>query len=195
MTFRELRHLLAADQYRYQAGAGWKDFCRQWMRESGFRFTVVMRLCAFLRSQRLSRYGAYHLCLWLHRRMQVKYGTYIEFSTPIGGGLYLGHLNSIVVNTRSEIGENCTLGHGVTLGQTHERSRHPGVPVVGNRVYLGCGAKILGGIRIGHDVVVAPNAIVTKDVPENAVVGGIPAKILSQDGSHGYVSNIANLAQ
>ena len=65
-----------------------------------------------------------------------------------------------------------------------------GVPVIGDRVYLGCGAKILGGIRIGNDVVVAPNAVVTRDVPDKAVVGGIPARVLSEEGSHGYVSNV-----
>ena len=64
------------------------------------------------------------------------------------------------------------------------------MPVIGDRVYLGCGAKILGGIHIGDDAVVAPNAVVTKNVQPSAVVGGIPAKILSMEGSHGYVSNI-----
>lgn len=190
MTFRELRHRIAADQHRYATGAGWRDFTRQWLKESGFRFTVLMRLCAFFRSQPLTRYGVYHFFLWLHRRMQVRYGTYIEFSTQVGPGLYVGHANSIVINTRSVIGANCTLSHGVTLGQTHERSKHPGVPVIGDRVYLGCGAKILGGIRIGNDVVVAPNAVVTRDVPDKAVVGGIPARVLSEEGSHGYVSNV-----
>jgi serine O-acetyltransferase len=195
MNFRELCRLLAADQYRYDAGTSWRDFCRQWLKESGFRFTVVMRLCAFLRAQPFTRYGPYHLSLWMHRRMQVKYGVYIEFATQIGAGLYLGHMNSIIVNTRSVIGANCTLSHGVTLGQTHQRSQHPGVPVIGDRVYLGCGSKILGGIQIGHDVVVAPNAVVAKDVPNNAVVGGIPAKILSFEGSEGYVTHLSRVVE
>ena len=190
MTLHELRHLLAADQYRYERGAGFKDFSRQWRRESGFRFTVVMRLCGYLRAQKWSRYGMYHLVLWIHRRMQVKYAAYIDFSTSIGAGLYLGHLCFVVSNTRCEIGENCTLSHGVTLGQTHHRSKNPGVPIIGNRVYLGCGAKILGGIRIGDDAVVAPNAVVVSDVPAGAVVGGIPARVLSMEGSAGYVSNV-----
>ncbi|MBL9177484.1 MAG: hypothetical protein JNM65_05425 [Verrucomicrobiaceae bacterium] len=190
MTFCKLRQLISADQYRYNAGSGWRDFTRQWLKESGFRFTVLMRLCAFLRSQPLTRYGVYHFFLWLHRRMQVRYGTYIEFSTPVGPGLYLGHPNSIIINTRSVIGANCTLSHGVTLGQTHARSKYPGVPTVGDRVYLGCGAKILGRVKVGDDAVVAPNAVVIADVPNLAVVGGIPAKQLSVEGSKGYVSNI-----
>lgn len=190
MTFQELCSLIVADQYRYEARTGWRDFLRQWSREGGFRFSVVMRVCAYLRSQPLTRYGLYHLFLWVHRRMQIRYGVYLEFSTNAGLGLYLGHPLNIVVNTRSVIGDNCTMSHGVTIGQTHERSKKPGVPVIGDRVYLGCGAKILGGIKIGNDAVVAPNAVVVSDVPAGAVVGGIPARVLSMGGSDGYVSNV-----
>ena len=191
MTFQELKKLVAADQHRYEAGHGRKDFLKQWFRESGFRFTVVMRLCAYLRSQKWSRYGLYHLCLWMHHHLQVKYATHIEYSSQIGAGLYLGHMCCIITNTRCAIGTNCTISHGVTIGKTHDRSRHPGIPTIGDRVYLGCGSAILGGIKIGDDAVVAPNAVVVTDVPAGAVVGGIPARVLSMDGSAGYVSNIA----
>jgi len=190
MTREQLFRFVAADQYRYSAKQGGRDFFIQWFRESGFRFTVIMRLCAYLRAQKWSRYGLYHLILWIHRRMQIRYGVYLEFSTQVGPGLYLGHPLGIVVNTRSVIGANCTLSHGVTLGQTHTRSKTPGVPTVGDRVYLGCGAKILGRVKVGDDAVVAPNAVVIADVPNLAVVGGIPAKQLSVEGSDGYVSNI-----
>lgn len=190
MTFHELRRFIAADQFRYEARADWRNFMKLWWKEGGFRFTTVMRVCAFLRSQRWSRFGSYHLCLWIHRRMQIRYGVYLEFSTEVGPGLYLGHPLGIVVNTRSVIGANCTLSHGVTLGQTHARSKCPGVPTIGNRVYLGCGAKIVGSVKVGDDAVVAPNAVVVADVPNLAVVGGIPAKQLSEEGSEGYVSNV-----
>jgi len=194
MTFRELKTLIAADQYRYEAKNGFKDFLKQCFRESGFRFTVVMRLCDFFRKHKWSRFGIYHLLVWKHHRMQIRYGAYIEYSCQIGGGLYLGHLCSIVTNVRCTIGENCTLGHGVTIGKTHDRSKHPGVPLIGDRVYLGCGAAVLGGVRIGDDAVVAPNAVVVSDVPAGAVVGGIPARVLSMEGSAGYVSNVAFLS-
>ncbi len=191
MTSRELLACIAADQYRYDAGSGFADFMRQWFRERGFRFTVVMRLTAFFRAQAWSRWGIYHLFLLWHRRQQVKYSTEIDFASRIGHGLYLGHLLCIVVNTRSVIGRNCTLGHGVTLGMTNARSKHPGCPVIGDNVYLGCGAKILGGITIGDDAAVGPNSVVVKDVPPMAVVSGIPAEVISMKGSDGYVSNRA----
>lgn len=188
MTFHELRQCIAADQYRYAGGAGAADFRRQWFRESGFRFTVIMRLTAFFRAQAWSRWGVYHFFLLWHRRQQVKYGTYINFASQIGPGLYLGHLVCIVVNSQSVIGRNCTLSHGVTLGQMNSRSKRPGCPVIGDRVYIGCGSKILGGITIGDDAAVAPNAVVIKDVAPMAVVSGIPAEVISMKGSDGYVA-------
>lgn len=191
MTFEQWRRSVAADQFRYEAGRGWRDFCRQWFKESGFRFTTVMRTCAFLRAQSWSRYGLYHLCLIWHRRQQVRLGVYIDFSTQIGPGLCLDHAQGIVINRRSVIGADCTLSHQVTLGKTHERSRHPGCPAIGDRVYLGCGAKILGGVTLGNDSAVAPNAVVAADVPAMAVVGGIPARVLSMNGSAGYVARPA----
>lgn len=188
VTWKDLCQCLAADQYRYAGGAGRGDFCRQWFRESGFRFTVIMRLTAFFRSQAWSRWGIYHFFLFWHRHQQVKYGTYLDFACKVGPGLYLGHLVCIVVNSKAVIGRNCTLSHGVTLGQTNARSKRPGCPVIGDRVYLGCGSKILGGITIGDDAAVAPNAVVVKDVEPMAVVSGIPAVVISKNGSDGYVA-------
>lgn len=191
MTFQELRACIAADQFRYDGGAGARDFWRQWFRESGFRFTVVMRLCTFLRAQAWSRWVIFHLVRCWHRRQQVRYGTYINYESKIGPGLYLGHLVSIVVNTQTVIGSNCTLGHGVTLGQTNARSKHPGCPVIGDNVYLGCGAKVIGGIKVGDGAAIGPNSVVIKDVPPMGVVSGIPATVISMKGSDGYVSNRA----
>lgn len=188
MTFQELQACIAADQFRYAGGAGARDFWRQWLRESGFRFTVVMRLCAFFRSQGWSRWGIYHLFRCWSRCLQVRYGAYISFESKIGPGLYVGHLLNIVVNTRAVIGHDCTLGHGVTLGETHPRSRTPGWPVIGDRVYLGCGSVIVGGITIGDDAVIGPNSVVIKDVPPMAIVSGIPAITISMKGSSGYVA-------
>jgi serine O-acetyltransferase len=188
MTFNELRSVIAADQFRYEGGVGWKNFFQEWFRESGFRFTVVMRCCTFLRAQWWSRWGIYHLFRCWHRLQQVKYSTYISFESKIGPGLYLGHLCCIVMNTRAEIGRDCTLSHGVTIGQTNSRSKNPGCPIIGDRVYLGCGAAILGAITVGNDSVIAPNSVVIHDVPPRTVVSGIPARTISEKGSSGYVA-------
>lgn len=189
MTFQELKDLIAADQFRYHGKAGARDFLSLWFHETGFKFTVVMRTCAFLRSQRWSRYGFYHLCLLWHRRLQVKYSTYIDFATRIGPGLYLGHACAIVVNGRTVIGRDCTLSQSVTLGKANDRSRHPGCPIIQDRVYIGPGAVVIGAITLEDDCAVGPNSVVVKPVPSMAVVSGIPAQEISQRGSAGYVSH------
>lgn len=189
MTFAELKRLITADQYRYSGGQGWKDFLRQYFFESGFRFTTVMRVCRYLRSQPWSRYGLYHLCLIVHRRQQVRFGAYIDFMTEIGPGFRIDHLVAIVVNKRTVIGANCTLSQGVTLGQTNARSKYPGCPEIGDRVYLGCGSVIIGGIKLADDCAVAPNSVVIRNVGPSEVVSGNPALVISTRGSMGYVTN------
>lgn len=79
------------------------------------------------------------------------------------------------------IGENCNIGQGVTIGIAG-RGEKKGVPQIGNKVYIAPGAKIIGKIIIGNNVMIGANSVVTKDVPDNAVVAGVPAKIISYKG-------------
>ncbi len=190
MSFQELKKLIAADQFRHEGKTGARHFVSLWWHEAGFRFTVVMRLCAYLRSQKWTRYGIYHVCRLWHRRLQIKYSTYIDSSCTIGGGLYVGHPCGIIVNVRSIIGCDCTLSQHVTLGNTNRRSKHPGTPTIGDRVYLGPGAVIVGGVTVGDDVVVGPNSVVARPVEPMSVVSGSPAEVLSYRGSEGYVTHI-----
>ena len=96
--------------------------------------------------------------------------------TPeIGGGLYIQHGFSTMVAAKS-IGENCWINQQVTIG--YKGQGEP--PVIGDRVMITCGAKVLGEIHIGNHVTVGANAVVIRDVPDNCVVGGVPAKIIRQ---------------
>lgn len=87
------------------------------------------------------------------------------------------------------IGANCNIYQGVTIGQKL-RGERKGYPIIGNEVFISPGAKIIGKVKIGNNVVIGANAVVDKDVEDNAVVGGVPAKILSYQGSEGYIENI-----
>jgi serine O-acetyltransferase len=75
----------------------------------------------------------------------------------------------------------------VTLGEANRGDRR-GCPVLGDNVYIGPGAKIVGAVRIGNDVAIGANCVVTKDVPDHSVVVGIPGRVISQEGSAGYVN-------
>lgn len=94
----------------------------------------------------------------------------------IGEGSELGYGGiAVVIHERVRIGKNVMIGPCVTLGG---RSGILGVPVIGDDVFIGTGAKVLGDIRIGHRAVIGANAVVLQSVPDDAVVAGIPAKII-----------------
>lgn len=118
----------------------------------------------------------------------MKYGFQIPWQTEIGPGLYISHYGPIIVNPSSKIGTNCNLTVGVLLGLNHkvdESGRSLGFeyPKIGNRVSLGNGAKVIGGVVIGDDCIIGVNTVVTKNVPDKSVVVGIPARIVSSKGS------------
>ena len=94
----------------------------------------------------------------------------------IGGGCMIAHGIGLVIGGRTVIGEDCTLLHGVTLGEV--RFDELDCPRIGNRVTIGAGAIVLGGITIGDDAMVAAGAVVLSDVPPGARVAGVPAREL-----------------
>lgn len=110
------------------------------------------------------------------RHYQVKYGFQIYAETQIGEGLYLGHWGHLVINPKAIIGKNCNIAQGVTIAQSN-RGKSQGVPIIGNEVWIGPNAVIVGNINIGNNVLIAPNAYVTTDVPDNSIVIGNPAII------------------
>ncbi|UCV05489.1 serine O-acetyltransferase [Dechloromonas denitrificans] len=152
----------------------------------GFRFLVWLRLAASTQKSvglwsfvhRVARIG--------HKHYLYKYGISIPYPTKIGSGFYIGHFGGIVVNEAAEIGRNCNISHGVTIGQLN-RGERKGTPKIGDEVYIGPGAKIIGAIRIGNGCAIGANAVVTKDLPDKAVAVGIPARIISYAGAEGYV--------
>ena len=82
------------------------------------------------------------------------------------------------------IGKNCNISHQVTLGASN-CGQKKGVPTIGDNVFIGPGAKMFGNINIGNNVAIGANCVVTKDIPENGIVIGVPGEIISWDGSMG----------
>jgi serine O-acetyltransferase len=108
-------------------------------------------------------------------------GIEIHPGATIGKGLVIDHGMGIVIGETTEIGDNCTLYQGVTLGGTGKDvgKRHP---TIGNNVLVGAGAKVLGPILIEDNSKVAANAVVLKDIASNSTAVGIPARVVRQDG-------------
>lgn len=126
---------------------------------------------------------------FLLRHYQIKYGFQIYPETQIGEGLYLGHWGALVINPKAKIGKNCNIAQGVTIGQQN-RGKNEGYPVIGDEVWIGPNAVIVGSVNIGNNVLIAPNAYVNFDVPENSMVMGNPGKIYPADNAtQGYINN------
>ncbi len=104
----------------------------------------------------------------------------------IGQGLYIGHIGSIHIGAEVVMGENCNISQEVTIG-VGGRGEKRGSPVIGNRVFIAPGAKLFGPIVIGDDVAIGANSVVTKSLPDCAVAVGIPAKVVSYEGSFEFI--------
>jgi serine O-acetyltransferase len=108
-----------------------------------------------------------------HRFWSIVTGADIPLNSRIGGGLVMPHPNGIVIHPHAEIGPNCLVFQQVTIGM---RNGH--VPVIMGNVDIGAGAKVLGGITVGKRSIIGANAVVIRDVPDNATAVGVPARII-----------------
>jgi serine O-acetyltransferase len=118
-------------------------------------------------------HGLKPLALLLYRLNATVGHAVIGRDAEIGPGLVMVHSLCIVINREVRAGKNLVLEHGVTIGAEKGRS-----PVLGDNVFVGAGAKILGGVRIGSDVKIGANAVVTRDLPDGATAVGIPARVV-----------------
>ena len=118
---------------------------------------------------------------WLSQHAKWTTGVEIHPAATIGRRLVIDHGTGIVIGATTEIGDDCLLYQGVTLGGTGIAGgkRHP---TLGNNVMVGSGAKILGPITVGDNARVAANAVVLRDVPENSTVVGVPGRIVRVNG-------------
>ena len=116
-------------------------------------------------------------------------GIEIHPKAEIGKNFFIDHGMGVVIGETSEIGDNVTIYHATTLGgispsikseEQRDVKRHP---TLKNNVVVGSGAQVLGPIIVGENAIIGANAVVTKDVPANAVMVGIPAKNINEDGS------------
>ena len=121
------------------------------------------------------------LARWLSQHAKWTTGVEIHPAATIGRRLVIDHGTGIVIGSTTEIGDDCLLYQGVTLGGTGIAGgkRHP---TLGNNVMVGSGAKILGPITVGDNARVAANAVVLRDVPENSTVVGVPGRIVRVNG-------------
>lgn len=112
-------------------------------------------------------------------------GIHLFPETTIGPGFYIGHYGGIWISPLATLGANCNVGPNVVIGVAGKGRMK--APTLGDRVWVGPGAVITGAVQVGSGAVVAANSFVTMNVPENAVVIGVPARVLSYTGSANLV--------
>jgi len=109
-------------------------------------------------------------------------GISIPKSARVGPGLRIYHFGNIIVHADAEIGADCVLRHGVTIGNRHEGGP---VPVIEDGVELGAYAQVLGGVRVGRGARIGAMSVVLNDVPAGATAVGIPARVVEPAGAAG----------
>jgi serine O-acetyltransferase len=182
----ELRLLLRADLWRYE-GNGRAKWLKLFLFNPGYRYTALMRITGYLKTDRFNRFTLYPVFKMILLRQRHILGMAIAEYADIGPGLFVTRFGGIYINGDCIIGANVNLSPMILFGQTN-RGATIGSPVIGNRVFVASGARITGPITIGSDVAVAANAVVVKSDSEGAVLAGIPAKRISDKGSAGYIN-------
>ena len=166
-----------------------KDFKDDYFRYTGSR---KVSLSALLREHSLR----YLLCLRggillrpMRKHLSTKYGLGLGNGSNVAPGVYLGHAYGIDVNPQATIGKNCSLHKGCTIGQEN-RGKRKGAPTLGERVWVGAGAVVVGKITVGDDVLIAPNSYVNCDVPSHSIVIGNPCRIIARsNATERYINN------
>lgn len=147
-----------------------EPFIKKLFRSPELKFTVA------LRKANGSKNPFRHFKL---RKLSQKTGIQIPARTKIGEGLYIGHFGRLIINPEAVIGKNVNIATGVTIGREN-RGKREGSPTIGNEVWIGTNAVIVGNIKIGDDVLIAPLSFVNFDVPSHSIVIGNPAKIITK---------------
>ncbi len=179
------------------------DFSDDWYRMTGRKWEsekLRQKVLTFLNSHALRHLYVYRkvrrqedplgIFRLLLRIGKQKYGLDIG-SSCIGKGLYLGHPYNISVCRDARIGSNCNLNKGASI-QAQDPEAGGQAPVIGDRVWIGINAVIRGNIRIGDNVLIAPNTCVDRDVPSDSIVIGVPCQILTgrPDAVEGYINHV-----
>jgi serine O-acetyltransferase len=159
------------------------------LREEDRRIRALVRGLLSQGFQALVVYRVFHWCyerriptqpvrFFVERFIEIITGISIPAQSRIGKGLRIHHFGGIIVHSDASIGEQCTLYHGVTLG---DLGGWGGAPHVGDRVTIGAGAKMLGGIEIGDDCRIGANAVVLESVPDGCLAVGVPAVVKKRE--------------
>lgn len=175
-----------------------QDYYRKYATQ--FKFPIGIARCLespavkwalFYRLHQNSPYGSILRTFsgWKLHKYNRKYGLEI-YSENIGSGFYIGHPHDVTINKDVVIGKNCNVHKGVTIG-AENRGIRKGAPTIGNNVWIGVNATVVGKIKVGDDVLIAPNTYVNCDIPSHSLAFGNPCVVKEKDfATEDYITNI-----
>ena len=180
-----MNEIFKKDLFRYYGGK--RSIKERLLPPSNILYTKVLRKCQYYKHRNKFLYLFYRLRL---KRLQHRTFIQIPDEARIGPGFYIGHYGPVVINPKAVLGKNINIAVGVTIGQEN-RGKRVGAPTIGDNVWIGTNAVIVGKITIGDDVLIAPGSYVNFDVPSHSIVIGNPARIISRENAtEGYINRI-----
>lgn len=200
----ELKDIVYSDLFRYTGNARrtnkiYTTYLQELRSSPEFNYISTMRRTRYYYDE-IEKYKHYK---WRRRWATVKFKTFnfildrlsrkyhfqIPYDTNIGKGFYLAHFGRVIIHPKSVIGYNVNVSTGVVIG-TQFRGKRKGAPTIGNFVWIGANAIIVGNVNIGNNVLIAPGAYVNFDVPDGSIVIGNPGLIRRAPGATlSYINN------
>lgn len=171
------------DLYRYYGENG-EPFFKRVFRPLELKYIALFRKANMCRFLPLKLFYMIKL-MFLSNKTKIQ----IPARTSVGEGFYIGHLGRVIVHPDAKIGKNVNVATGVTIGMEN-RGKRKGAPEIGDCCWIGTNAVIVGKVKIGSDVLIAPLTYVNFDVPDHSIVIGNPGKIISKENAtEGYICN------
>lgn len=171
------------DLYRYYGARG-EPFLKRLFRPLEIRYLSVFRKANMCKFAPLKFF-------YMLRLMHLSYRTQIQIParTSIGEGFYIGHLGRVIIHPDAKLGKNINIATGVTIG-IENRGKRKGTPIIGDDCWIGTNAVIVGNVKIGSDVLIAPLSYVNFDVPDHSIVIGNPGRTIPKENATAdYICN------
>lgn len=179
-SWKALKYFIIRDFERINRDITFRKLIKSLAFEPGFKYVFWLRITRFFWKKKSQYILLYVIARIILKHYAYKYSFDISYKAAILPGFAIGHWGYIVIQADTIIGSNCFVRPGVVMGQ---RSVYEGgSQIVGDNVEFGAGAKLIGNIRVGNNVIIGANAVVTHNVDSNCKVAGVPAKVLNRKG-------------
>ncbi len=192
MNWKETKRNIKIDIYRNYGGYSTKLLTKIFFSKADpVNLLLHYRLCHYFvlkEHKNIFQLLLYYAFLFRYKRLQIYCGIELHQLTKVGCGLRIPHRGNIVIHPGTVIGNNCEIMSCVTIGNNILKDRDA-VATIGDNVLICTGAKIIGEVSIGNNVIIGANSVVNKSISENVIVAGAPARVIKENSDLKYLIN------